>query len=106
MKKENYKSFFNEDTSSHKNDGLELKGLVFIFGGNRQVVLKRKNELDKKPQYYVFDLTTKKYLSSLYPTGEPNTYLFDIKGDGSYLIRFFKTEDNGITYKIESLEKL
>jgi len=29
--KEDYKSFFNEDTSSHKNDGLELKGLVFIL---------------------------------------------------------------------------
>ncbi len=80
---------------------IDIKGTVFNFDGNKQVILKRKKGLDKKPLYYVFNLTSKKYLSSLYPTGEPNAYLFDIRGSyNSYMIKFFN-EGGNITYKIE-----
>ncbi|MGC9142259.1 MAG: hypothetical protein ACP5IN_07955 [Caldimicrobium sp.] len=79
----------------------EIEGRKIVFNGSVFTVLKRKNELDKKPPYYLLDLEHKVFLSSLYPTGESNTYIFDVKGeDVNYILRF---TPNG--YEIEEIKK-
>jgi hypothetical protein len=88
-KKEEIKSFFSENTETQSNNTLEIKAQRVIFNGEVFTVLKRKNELDKKPPYYLLDLEHKTFLSSLYSTGESNTYLFDVKNKGKYLLRFY-----------------
>jgi cytoplasmic iron level regulating protein YaaA (DUF328/UPF0246 family) len=80
---------------------VDIKGRKIIFNGVVYTVLKRKNEIDRKPLYYLFDLENKVYLSSLYGTGEANTYLFDVKGEGKYLLRF---SDDLQGYEIERIE--
>ncbi len=77
----------------------EIEGRKIVFNGSVYTVLKRKNELDKKPPYYLLDLNNKLYLSSLYPAGESNAYIFDVRGDGHYILRFYP---NG--YEIERIK--
>lgn len=98
-KEEQIKSFFSENTETQSNNTLEIKGQRVIFNGDVYTVLKRKNELDKKPPYYLLDLEHKAFLSSLYCTGESNTYLFDVKNDGQYLLRFYSQG-----YEIEEIK--
>lgn len=95
------KDFFNENTETQSNT-QDIKGLRIVFNNEVFTVLERKNELNKKPKYYLYDLKDKVFLSSLYPSGETNTYLFDIKGDGRYLVRFYSQGSQG--YEIEKLE--
>jgi hypothetical protein len=78
---------------------LDLYGYKFIFENQTFTILKRKKNLEKKPTYYCLNLDTKYYLSSLYPSSKPNTYFFDVKDDGEYLITFYPDK----TYKIEEL---
>jgi hypothetical protein len=80
---------------------VEIKGRKIVFNGVVYTVLKRKNEIDRKPLYYLYDLDNKVYLSSLYNTGEANTYLFDVRGDGKYLLRF---TDDLQGYEIERID--
>jgi hypothetical protein len=98
-KREEIKSFFSENTETQSNNNIEIKGQRVIFNGEVFTVLKRKNELDKKPPYYLLDTEHKTFLSSLYSTGESNTYLFDVKGDGKYLLRFYSQG-----YEIEEIK--
>lgn len=78
----------------------DIAGLKVLFDNNVYEVLKRKNELNKKPPYYLFDIEKKVFLSSLYYTGKKNTYLFDVRDTGKrYLIQF---RDDG--YDIEEIE--
>lgn len=80
-------------------DVIDIKNRKVCFKGKIYTVLERKNELEKKPSYYLLNLEDKIYLSSLYPVGESNTYLFDDKDEGKYyLLRFYP---NG--YEIEEL---
>ena len=95
------KNFFKSDTET-KSVSSEIKGLRIIFDNEPLIILERKNELDKKPKYYLLDLENKAYISSLYPTGESNTYLFDVKGDGHYLLRFLGSDTR--TYEIEKIK--
>ena len=97
-KEEQIKNFFNENTETQSNT-QEIKGQRVIFNGEVFTVLKRKNELDKKPPYYLLDLEHKTFLSSLYSTGESNTYLFDVKNKGKYLLRFYSQG-----YEIEEIK--
>lgn len=101
-KQEQVKSFYNESSETQSNSTQEIKGLRVVFNGEVFTVLKRKNELDKKPPYYLLNLESKTFLSSLYPLGESNTYLFDVKNDGKYLIRFHTEGSQG--YEIEELK--
>jgi len=71
-------------------NNIEIKGKRIVINGETYIVLKRKNELDTKPPYYLFNTNKKEYLSSLYETNEKNTYLFDIRNDGEYIIRFYQ----------------
>ena len=95
------KSFFNSDTET-KSVSSEIKGLRIIFYNEPLVVLERKKDLNKKPKYYLFDLAKRTYVSSLYFTGEPDTYLFDVKGDGHYLLRILDSDTR--TYEIEEIK--
>jgi len=45
-------------------------------------------------------LQSKSFLSSLYPSGETNTYIFDTKEGQKYLLRFYA---NG-NYEIEKID--
>jgi hypothetical protein len=85
--------------SETQTNNSEIKGRKIVFKGIVFTILKRKNELDKKPPYYLLDLEHKVFLSSLYPTGESNTYIFDVRGDGHYILRF---TPNG--YEIEEIK--
>lgn len=71
-----------------KTEIIELNGLRIFVNGVVCVVRKRKNELDKKPPYYLYNIANKEYISSLYSTPEANTYIFDVRGKGQYLIKF------------------
>jgi uncharacterized GH25 family protein len=83
---------------------FEPKGLKITFQGETFVTLERKKQQDLKPKYYLFNIEKKFYLSSLYPTGEENTYYFDVKDDGKYLLRL-KIDDLG-TYRGYEIEEL
>lgn len=85
-----------------ENKTFEPKGLKISFQGITYTILKRKKQ-DFKPQFYLLDLENKTYLSSLYPSREPNTYLFDVKDDGKYLLRLIV---EGETYKGYEIEEL
>ena len=104
MRKETKRGFLQSRSvmsveSSDSEGNLEIKNRKIVFSGSVYTVLRRKNELDKKPPYYLLDLEKKLFLSSLYPTGESNTYIFDVRGDGHYIIRF---TPNG--YEIERIK--
>jgi hypothetical protein len=77
----------------------DIEGRRILFNGSVYTVLRRKREVNKKPPYYLLDLDHKLYLSSLYPTGQANTYAFDVRGDGHYIVRF---TSNG--YEIERIK--
>ena len=78
---------------------VEIKGFRVIFEDRVFTVCERKNNTVEKPRYYLYDTVNKYYLSSLYPTSEPNRYFFDVRGDGKFLITFYPDS----TYKIEEL---
>ena len=104
MRKETKRGFLQSRSvmsveSSDSEGNLEIKNRKIVFSGSVYTVLRRKNELDKKPPYYLLDLEKKLFLSSLYPTGESNTYIFDVRGDGHYILRF--TSDG---YEIERIK--
>jgi hypothetical protein len=81
---------------------FEPKGLKITFQGETFAVLERKKQ-DLKPKFYLFNIEKKFYLSSLYPTGEENTYYFDVKDDGKYLLRLIIEDDTYKGYEIEEL---
>ena len=87
------------DTKTYSNNS-EIKGKKILFNKAVYTILERKNELDKKPPFYLFDLQSKSFLSSLYPSGETNTYIFDTKEGQKYLLRFYA---NG-NYEIEKID--
>jgi hypothetical protein len=88
----------------NQNKTFEPKGLKITFQGETFTTLERKKQQDSKPKFYLFNIEKKFYLSSLYPTGEKNTYYFDVKDDGKYLLRLI-IDDSG-TYKGYEIEEL
>ncbi|HON83362.1 MAG TPA: hypothetical protein PLI22_04415 [Caldisericia bacterium] len=84
---------------SYKQSEEKITFKKIIFRGLTFSILERKHLKDNKPKYYLFNIENKYYLSSLYETGENNTYYFDVRDDGKYLLKF--NEDG--TYKIEEL---
>jgi hypothetical protein len=98
MRKETKRGFL-QSRSVMSVESSDIENRKIVFNGSVYTVLRRKNELDKKPPYYLLDLEKKLFLSSLYPTGESNTYIFDVRGDGHYILRF---TSNG--YEIERIK--
>lgn len=43
------------------------------------IILERKKGLNKKPPFYIFDLTRKCYISSLKPTDKEDLFNFDVR---------------------------
>ena len=81
-----------------------LRGFKVFFQNRVYTVLERKNGLETKPRFFLFDLESKRFLSSLYPTGEQGAFIFDVKETGeSYLIRF---SFSGANTETESIEKV
>jgi len=66
---------------------------TFIFKGDRIVILMRKDGT-----FYLWNLDKKCYLSGLFPTEEPNTWVFDDKVN-YYLL----TKDDRGTFHIEEI---
>lgn len=85
----------NTETKSYEIDGRRI-----LFDGVVCVIRKRKNGLDKKPPYYLYNIADKEYISSLYSVGA-NTYIFDVKGKDKYLIKF----NGSNSYEIEPIGK-
>jgi hypothetical protein len=100
-----------QDNYSWKSEGKNehysydvLKGFRVSFANAVYTVLMRKNEIESKPVLYLFDTQHKHFLSSLYPTGEEFTFIFDVKNTGEqFLLRF--TVNNGMPtgYEIEKI---
>jgi hypothetical protein len=95
MRKETKRGFLQsrsvmsvEGYSSDSETQTKIENRKIVFNGSVYTVLRRKKGLDKKPPYYLLDLDKKLYLSSLYPTGQANTYVFDVRGGDHYIIRF------------------
>lgn len=97
MKKEEN---FLQDEETRLETRLEILGRKIHFKGQVFTICQRKKNLGKLPKYYLFDLGNKSYISSLYPTEIDNEYIFDIRYDGQYLIRF--TPDD---YEIEEISE-
>lgn len=64
------------------------KGDKVIFQGKEYIVLERKSPKCGKGKFYLYDIKSRKYLSSLYPDGEG--YIFD---DGEFYYRLEKVGD-------------
>lgn len=79
---------------------IEIKGWQVKVEGKTYTVLKRRY-LANKPEYYLYDIAGRSYLSSLYETGESNTYHLDKRGSKEYLLRFFNNGSK--TYEIEEV---
>lgn len=82
----------NNDADVLKAGKFTLEKAFFFTDGRKLYIGERKNTKGK-PKHYLFQLLPdKKYLSSLFPTEEPNNYMFDyqnklyrMKIDGSQL---------------------
>ena len=59
----------------------------FFVGGERFLIRERKKQKGKKTQYYLIKLPFQ-YVSSLFPTGEQESYTFD------YEQKLYKLERN------------
>lgn len=59
------------------------------------VILERKKHTDKKPPFYIFDLTRCCYVSSLKPTAKENQFSFDVRD---------KENDSNIFYTLSISE--
>ena len=57
----------------------DLKGLYLYWGEDKIIVRARKESTPKKPLHFLFNLTKKKYISSLYLL-EPEVWQFDFQG--------------------------
>ena len=57
----------------------------FYLNNEKLVVRERKKELERKPKYYLFNLTKKRYVSSLYHLAD-NKYKYDYQGKEYILI--------------------
>lgn len=51
----------------------------FFIEGERFVIKERKGRKGKKTQYYLIRLQPFQYVSSLFPTGEGESYTFDFE---------------------------
>ena len=51
----------------------------FFVGGERFLIRERKKQKGKKTQYYLIKLEPFQYVSSLFPTGEGESYTFDFE---------------------------
>lgn len=51
----------------------------FFIEGERFVIKERKSRKGKKTQYYLIRLQPFQYVSSLFPTGEGESYTFDFE---------------------------
>jgi hypothetical protein len=49
----------------------------FFVEGAKYLIRERKQARGKKPQYYLVKLEPFQYVSSLFPTGEEESYTFD-----------------------------
>ena len=49
----------------------------FFVEGEKFLIRERKNQKGKKTQYYLIKLQPFQYISSLFPTGEEESYTFD-----------------------------
>lgn len=54
-----------------------LQGSMFVAGGNKFVMKKRKKPALNKPELFLIQLQPFKYISSLFPAGEEGLYTFD-----------------------------
>jgi len=63
-------------------------GNSFVIGTTMFTIRKRKNQLERKPPYYLVRLSPFQYISSLYQIGEQN----------------YMMEYDGINYKLEIIE--
>jgi len=80
MKKEleKYRSLRNEAKRMKLKEGVyTLEGNRFYIDGKKFAVLERKKEVEKKPRNYLATLSPFQYISSLFPTGEEESYTFD-----------------------------
>ena len=69
----------------------------FFVGGERFLIRERKKQKKKKTQYYLIRLQPFQYISSLFPTGEQESYTFD------YEQKLYKLERNEHSVKLKFL---
>ncbi len=69
----------------------------FFVGGERFLIRERKKQKGKKTQYYLIRLQPFQYISSLFPTGEQESYTFD------YEQKLYKLERNEHSVKLKFL---
>lgn len=54
-----------------------LEGNKFFIEGKKFAVLERKKDIERKPKNYLAILSPFQYISSLFPTGEEESFTFD-----------------------------
>ena len=59
------------------NRRVSIAGEQFLCEGERFLIRERKKQKGKKTQYYLIRLQPFQYVSSLFPTGEEESYTFD-----------------------------
>lgn len=69
-----------------------LQGEMFIAGGHKFVVKRRKQPTPKKPELFLIQLQPFKYISSLFPTREEGLYTFDYENQ----LYMLKREDGKV----------
>ena len=62
-----------------------LKNSQFNISGERCAVFERKKTAPGKPQFYLFSLDRKSYISSLYPSSKKGCFKFEKDGQGFIL---------------------
>ena len=63
-----------------------MKGKKIAFDSQKCIVLERKiKKGSSKPKYYLFNLDTKTYISSLFPTDKESVFYFDYMGNGYHV---------------------
>lgn len=58
------------------------------------IICQRKKQTEKKPPYYIFDLTRHCYISSLNPTDKENIFNFDVRLKNDDRLYFNLTLEN------------
>lgn len=82
---------------------INIRGLKVLFKSRTYTVLTRKKTTSKKPEFFLFDLENKVFLSSLYWAGT-DTYIFDDRLH-KYQIEFYKEpESESVSYSISKID--
>jgi len=87
-----------EEQDTLKEGKFTLEKAFFFTDGRKLYIGERKNTKGK-PKHYLFQLLPeKKYLSSLFPTEEPNNYMFD------YMNKLYRMKIEGSQLEISIVE--